>query len=58
MLNDAVAYMHSIGVYHLDIKPQNILLDGSFHIKLADFGFSSQQATSRMMIGTEGYAAP
>jgi serine/threonine protein kinase len=58
MLIDAVAYMHSIGVYHLDIKPQNILLDGSFHIKLTDFGFSSQYATSRTLMGTEGYAAP
>lgn len=58
MLVDAIEHMHSMGVYHLDIKPQNILLDRSFQIKLTDFGFSSLDRVSSVSLGTDGYAAP
>lgn len=34
----AVMYMHQCGMAHCDIKPQNILLDEHYNIKLADFG--------------------
>jgi glycogen synthase kinase 3 beta len=35
----ALAYCHSLGVCHRDIKPQNLLLDPENHIvKLCDFG--------------------
>jgi len=35
----AVAYCHSLGICHRDIKPQNLLLDPSSHtVKLCDFG--------------------
>ncbi|EJW04030.1 CMGC/CDK/CDC2 protein kinase [Edhazardia aedis USNM 41457] len=34
----AVNFCHSKGVLHRDIKPQNILIDKDFNIKLADFG--------------------
>ncbi|KAI0549990.1 hypothetical protein F4679DRAFT_544420 [Xylaria curta] len=41
----ALATMHSNGVVHGDIKPQNIIVfrqaDGSFIPKVADFGYSS-----------------
>ena len=43
----AVKYIHSRGVYHLDIKLENILVDGPLDLdnsdnwlKLADFGLS------------------
>jgi serine/threonine protein kinase len=58
MLVDAVGHMHSLGIYHLDIKPRNILLNGSLQIKLGDFGFSSRNKNSTALLGTVGFAAP
>ncbi|KAL0082633.1 kinase-like domain-containing protein [Phycomyces blakesleeanus] len=34
----AVDSLHALGYVHRDIKPQNILIDNSGHVKLADFG--------------------
>lgn len=35
----SLAYIHSLGVCHRDIKPQNLLLDSKTHkVKLCDFG--------------------
>ena len=30
--------MHQIGIAHRDIRPENILLDDKYTLKLADFG--------------------
>ncbi|KAI5054662.1 hypothetical protein GOP47_0029807 [Adiantum capillus-veneris] len=61
-----LAYLHGESrerIFHLDIKPQNILLDDKFVAKLSDFGLSKQldRARSRTMTsmrGTPGYLAP
>lgn len=34
----AVDSLHQLGYVHRDIKPQNILIDPTGHVKLADFG--------------------
>lgn len=50
-------------IVHLDIKPQNILLDCNFNAKVADFGLCKlidrdQSKVVTMMRGTPGYLAP
>lgn len=51
---------HNLGLYHCDIKPENILLDEHFNIKLCDFGLSttSKYLPSNVSIGSSYYMAP
>ncbi|XP_064460923.1 citron Rho-interacting kinase-like isoform X2 [Ornithodoros turicata] len=59
----AVHALHSLGYVHRDVKPDNILIDRTGHIKLADFGSaakltSKMSVCSRMPVGTPDYIAP
>jgi len=56
---DAVAYLHSQNIAHLDLKPENLLLDEDYQIKVADFDLSqSLDSKSLENFGTQGYRAP
>lgn len=60
---DALETMHAAGLYHLDVKPANIMRDKRGHCTLIDFGASKQLTTderstlsSSTMSYTPGYA--
>ncbi len=60
---DAVAYAHSRGVLHLDIKPSNLLVNEEGTVKLLDFGLAAITAVEglppRARIAlSSAYAAP
>ncbi|KFH43113.1 Serine/threonine-protein kinase-like protein [Hapsidospora chrysogenum ATCC 11550] len=58
-LVDAVALIHSKGVYHRDIKPENIFLTQDGTMKLGDFGLATTDKWSyEMTVGSDRYMAP
>lgn len=59
-LLDGIEFLHNnVGVAHLDLKLENILVSDAFELKLCDFGFyeelKSKVCKNR---GTHGYRAP
>lgn len=63
-LISAIAYCHSRGVYHRDLKLENILLDENWNLKVTDFGLSAISDQVRpdgllhTLCGTPAYVAP
>ncbi|HEX5036736.1 MAG TPA: protein kinase [bacterium] len=53
----ALSYLHSQGVYHFDIKPENILVSRDEGAKLIDFGLTAFRAKG-MLVGSPAYMAP
>ncbi|CAH8497932.1 unnamed protein product [Schistosoma rodhaini] len=57
----AVEYCHQKKIVHRDLKAENLLFDGYYNIKLADFGFSNLFDGSKKLdtfCGSPPYAAP
>lgn len=58
-LVDAVAYIHSKGIYHRDIKPENIFLSKDGSMKLGDFGLATTEKwTFETSVGSDRYMSP
>lgn len=60
---EAVAYAHSLGVLHLDLKPGNVLIDRDGVPHVADFGLAreldgTQAVDNDEVSGTPAYMAP
>ena len=60
---DALQTVHDAGIWHLDLKPANIMVDKAGNVKLIDFGASKQlnaqnggATTSTAISYTNGYA--
>ena len=59
----ALAYAHSRGMIHRDVKPANLMIDHDMRVVLTDFGIAkivtgAQFTASGGMVGTPAYMAP
>ena len=60
---DALAYAHSQGVIHRDVKPANVMVDAAKGmVKVTDFGIAcitdASSTRTGMMLGTLSYSSP
>ncbi|MEG4028490.1 MULTISPECIES: serine/threonine-protein kinase [unclassified Microcoleus] len=59
-VGDALAFAHSQGMLHRDVKPENIVLKNQLEVVLIDFGiareFTPNQTNSLTQFLSEGYA--
>src|SRR5688572_19119126 len=57
-----LAHAHRLGVVHLDIKPDNLIVDETGVLKVLDFGIarvlSSEALATRHIVGTLRYMSP
>jgi serine/threonine protein kinase len=59
---EGVAFLHHNGVAHLDLKPQNVLVEDNRRLVIIDFDISvrvnSPEDTIDRFLGTQGWMAP
>ncbi len=58
-LADGVEYLHSKGIAHMDLKPENFVLSNDLTLKICDFDLSYKQTDSSIRgKGSKYYRAP
>ncbi|XP_071376611.1 citron Rho-interacting kinase [Centroberyx affinis] len=62
-LVEAIHAVHQLGYVHRDVKPENVLIDRTGHIKLADFGSAAKLTANKMVtptvpVGTQDFLSP
>uniref|UniRef100_A0A8C4DHK5 Citron Rho-interacting kinase n=1 Tax=Dicentrarchus labrax TaxID=13489 RepID=A0A8C4DHK5_DICLA len=63
-LVEAIHAVHQLGYVHRDVKPENVLIDRTGHIKLADFGSAARLTANKTVaaptvpIGTQDFLSP
>jgi len=58
-LVEGIEFLHANGVYHLDIKPDNLLLGEDFNLKITDFDRAFKKGDSSLVgRGTRNYRPP
>ncbi len=58
---NGLAFAHSRGIIHADMKPSNVLLDQAGRAKIADFGIArtpQEEASTPQLFATAMYVAP
>jgi serine/threonine protein kinase len=61
-LCDALSALHTLGIIHRDVKPENVMIDSDGVVKLIDYDtaklYKAYQSNDTNVIGTTGFAAP
>uniref|UniRef100_A0A672Y421 Citron Rho-interacting kinase n=1 Tax=Sphaeramia orbicularis TaxID=375764 RepID=A0A672Y421_9TELE len=63
-LVEAIHAVHQLGYVHRDVKPENVLIDRTGHIKLADFGSAARLMANKTVaaptvpVGTQDFLSP
>ena len=58
---EIIKYLHSLEIIYRDIKPENILLDKDYNVKLCDYGWASYLTKGKfcnVSCGTPEYVSP
>jgi len=53
-------HLHNKNIVHLDLKPENLMIDNNLNLKISDFGAATNKNINelRMNSGSRVYVAP